>query len=272
MAGVRWAVSPRLLKQMSSVVTPCRFLPELRRRFYRNVTVAGTGNCYEVNLDHRKLKTPLGNVMQVPNYGLALAVAHEWASMKDKIHASRMHLTGLSNTVIDNPNRLNKWDIVNKILEYLDTDTLLYRDDGPDDLIQMQVRDWDPVLAWFNTKFETNLKTCEGIFGADIPMQAREVIRRYLLSYDMWAVSGFLYGVEALKSVILTDAAAECKISSEEAVALSRLETKFQTSRWGAVEWAHDLDKYDLQARFSAALLFIQFNTWQATIREKAKP
>lgn len=30
--------------------------------------------------------------LQVPNHGLALAVAHEWASVKDKIQPSLMHL------------------------------------------------------------------------------------------------------------------------------------------------------------------------------------
>lgn len=102
---------------------------------------------------------------QIPNYGLALAVAHEWAVTKTKIMPSLMHLvshvggawccdslfgtgcgrgltggseihkcsfvvqTGLSYTVIDNPNHETKWDTVDKTLEYLDTDTLLYREE-----------------------------------------------------------------------------------------------------------------------------------------------
>lgn len=43
-------------------------------------------------------------------------------------------------------------------------------------------------------------------------------------------ISGILHGVEALKSVILTIAAVERKISAEKAVSLSRLETNFQVS------------------------------------------
>lgn len=42
--------------------------------------------------------------------------------------------------------------------------------------------------------------------------------------------TGFLYGVEALKSVILTVAAAERKLTAEKAVALSRLELQYQVS------------------------------------------
>lgn len=34
--------------------------------------------------------------------------------------------TGLCNTVLDNPNKLTKEDIVQKIIKYLETDTILY--------------------------------------------------------------------------------------------------------------------------------------------------
>ncbi|XP_066947176.1 ATP synthase mitochondrial F1 complex assembly factor 2 [Macrobrachium rosenbergii] len=240
------------LSQLPVTITTCRSMAEARKRFYRNVGVAGTGDMYEISLDHRKLKTPLGKVLQVPHYGLALAVAHEWSAVHEKIQPSLMHLTGLSFTVADKD------------------DTILYRE-GTDDLIELLKREWDPLLGWFNKKFNVNLKPCDGICGADISAEIREAVRRYLLSYDIWAVHGFLYGVEALKSVVLTIAAAERKISAEKAVSLSRIETEYQTSRWGSVEWAHDLDKYDLQSRFSAAMLFIQFNTWKATVKQKSK-
>ena len=67
-------------------------LDAARRRFYKNVTVAGNAGIYEVNLDLHKLKTPKGHTLQIPNYGLALAVAQEWAATKDKIVPSLMHL------------------------------------------------------------------------------------------------------------------------------------------------------------------------------------
>ena len=34
-----------------------------------------------------------------------------------------------------------------------------------------------------------------------------------------------------------------------------------QASRWGRVEWAHDMDQKDLEARFAAGLLFAQLNS-----------
>jgi ATP synthase F1 complex assembly factor 2 len=53
-------------------------------------------NSFELLLDSKKLKTPLGAVFSVPSEPLALAVAHEWESQKDLVILSQMHLTGMS--------------------------------------------------------------------------------------------------------------------------------------------------------------------------------
>jgi chaperone required for assembly of F1-ATPase len=37
-----------------------------------------------------------------------------------------MHLTGLCNTCTDNPTKVSKFELVGSILNFLDTDTVLY--------------------------------------------------------------------------------------------------------------------------------------------------
>lgn len=59
-----------------------------------------------------------------------------------------------------------------------------------EDMLKMQAKEWDPILEWFNKKFEVDIKPCPGLFGADIPPATRDTIRRYLLSYDVWAANG----------------------------------------------------------------------------------
>lgn len=259
----------QLLIASNVTQTPKRFMPEPVKRFYKNVTVAGSGDTYEVNLDHRKMKTPSGKVMQVPNHALALAIGNEWALVKDKIIPSWMHLTGLTYTVIDNPNRDTKFDIVSRALDYLDTDTLIYRDDSTDEFISIQKQNWDPILDWFNARFDIDINPVVGVCGAEIPVEAREAVRRYLLSHNIWACQGFLFGIEVLKSIILAIAAAERKISIQTTVNLSYLETDYQRGNWGNVEWAHDLEKMDHQTRFAAAMLFVQLNSSQTIIKHK---
>lgn len=59
-----------------------------------------------------------------------------------------------------------------------------------EELLKIQAREWDPILEWFNQKFGVDIRPCPGLLGADIPSPARDTIRRYLLSYDVWAANG----------------------------------------------------------------------------------
>lgn len=105
------------------------FLPKAAppKRFYRQTGVVTSNGKFEITLDQRKLKTPKGAPFFVESEPLAIAIATEWDAQKDIIDRSRMHLTALSSTVIDNPNNLNKQDIVNYLVNYTNTDAILYQ-------------------------------------------------------------------------------------------------------------------------------------------------
>lgn len=94
-------------------------------------------------------------------------------------------------------------------------------------------------------------------------------ISKHFLSYDDAAMHGFLYAVDTLKSVMLTLACVEKKISVEKAVELSRLEEEYQLKFWGRVEWAHDSNQQDTQARLAASILFIHFHSNEHIIKQK---
>nr|XP_023012058.1 ATP synthase mitochondrial F1 complex assembly factor 2 [Leptinotarsa decemlineata] len=254
-----------------SNVGEIRTYATLPKRFYKETNILRSEGKFEVTLDQRKLKTPMGNVFAVESEPLALAVATEWNSQKDKIIQTKMHLTTLCNTVIDNPNHLNKHDIVNYIVNYLDTDTVLFQANEDEELLKFQVMQWDPIIEWFNNRFEANLKKS---IQMDIPPasdQDKNLLTKHLMSYNFAAVNGFMYCVDTLKSVVLSLACTERFITPERAVLLSRLEEEYQTGHWGRVEWAHDLSQQSLQARLSAAVLFVHFNSQSNKIQSKTK-
>lgn len=61
---------------------------------------------FEINLDHRKLKTPQAKLFTVPSEALAIAVATEWESQQDTIKSYTMHLVtspGLPSTSWQGP-------------------------------------------------------------------------------------------------------------------------------------------------------------------------
>lgn len=97
------------------------------KRFYKNTNVLYNDGKYEITLDHKKLKTPRGNPFTLKSEPMAIAVATEWANQKGTIVQTSMHLSALCFTSVDNPNNLTKPDMVNYLLNFLPTDTVLFQ-------------------------------------------------------------------------------------------------------------------------------------------------
>ena len=80
-----------------------------------------------------------------------------------------MHMNGLVNTCLDNPQRLDKpklvrsnlnklsmhhlcWIQVKQILDFLETDTILFHCVEPPELLELQALKWNPLLLWFRQR------------------------------------------------------------------------------------------------------------------------
>ncbi|XP_068834492.1 ATP synthase mitochondrial F1 complex assembly factor 2 isoform X2 [Capricornis sumatraensis] len=122
--------------------------PAERKRFYQNVSISQGEGGFEINLDHRKLRTPQGKLFTVPSKALAIAVATEWDSQQDTIKMYTMHLTTLCNTSLDNPTQRDKDQLIRAAVKFLDTDTVCYRVEEPETLVELQRNEWDPVISW----------------------------------------------------------------------------------------------------------------------------
>lgn len=138
-----------------------------------------------------------------------------------------------------------------------------------DELYKVQCAEWDPIINWFNERYQVDIEKSCDITQPKISAKTRMNISKHFLSYDEAAMQGFLYAVDTVKSVILTLACVDKRISVEKAVELSRLEEEFQLKFWGRVEWAHDLGQHDTQARLAASILFIHFHSNEHIIRQK---
>ncbi|XP_029160585.1 ATP synthase mitochondrial F1 complex assembly factor 2 [Nylanderia fulva] len=239
------------------------------KRFYRRTNILSSGDKFEITLDQRKLKTPQGRVFEVNSKPLALAVAAEWDAQKEIIDRGSMHLTSLCNTVLDNPHNYTKIDLVNHIVNCLEMDTILFYSSDVDELYQLQIEKWEPIFRWFCENYDVDIARTQGIEAPTVSVETKTALTKHLLSYNFNSIYGVVYAVDGLKSVILTLATVARVINVLEAVNLSRLEEEYQISHWGNVEWHHEYSKHDLQARLSAAMLFVYLNSHSATSRLK---
>ncbi|XP_014035180.1 ATP synthase mitochondrial F1 complex assembly factor 2 isoform X2 [Salmo salar] len=214
-----------------------------RKKFYEDVSIShGEGGMFEINLDRRKLKTPGGKLFTAPNQALAIAVANEWDTQKDMLKFYSMHMNTLCNTALDNPTFRSKDQMITAALKYLETDTV-----------------------WYNVVIGSSTS----ILGPEIPQATMDTFRQHLGSYNFWSLTGLEYVITQLKSVVLAFALIDKHITVEQAVLLSRLEEEFQIGHWGNVEWAHDVDLYELRSRTAAGALFVHFSSESSAVKRK---
>lgn len=215
---------------------------------------------YRIKVGESTLKTPGKQILAVPDESLALAIANEWKTelRKKKFNLTNMHLTTLAYTAIDNPFKESNEDIVNSILEYLKFDTIRYRDVENEELLRWQSRHWDPLIGWFEHKYDCHLSIDYGdIIGASsLPDITIDTMHRNLVSYQRWPLVGLNFVTRNLKSLVLTTCLMNRFLPVDKAVEMARLETRFQIEKWPRVEWEHDLDEQCTNARVAAGTLF----------------
>lgn len=246
-----------------------RNYPAPPKRFYRKPGIVTSNGKYEITLDQKKLKTPNGSTFYVESEPLATAIATEWDAQREVIDRSSMHLTSLSNTVIDNPNNLQKVDIVNYLINCINTDTVLFHSTAEKGLKDLQIAEWNPIIDWFNKRYDVQVEPTDGLEVPNFTPGTAMNISRYLSSYNETALHGFMFAVGTIKSLILTCACVDRFITIEKAVLLARLEEEYQLGHWGRVEWAHDVQQLDSQSRLAAAVLFVHFNSSSALVKHK---
>ncbi|KAL9956936.1 hypothetical protein ACROYT_G038500 [Oculina patagonica] len=239
-----------------------------RKRFYKKAGIEKAEGGYQITVDSKKVKTPAGNPLVVPSKHLAMAVSVEWNSQVETIKPAYMHLTSLSNTVIDNPRPRTHDEQVLNILEFLSSDSICFYADEPEELVNLQKKEWEPIMQWFNKRYAVSVEPSHGLITVTvaIPSDAKERLKTHLTPLDTWSLTGLEFAVETLKSFILSMALLDSHLTVETAVRLSRLELEFQISRWGSVEWAHDLELMETRSRVAAAALFYSLNNRDRTL------
>lgn len=228
-----------------------------RKKFYKEAHVVKTKDYYEVDLDKRKLKSPYGNILKFPNEALAHAVALEWNSQPETIKLHQFPLTSLCFSAADNVEDRTPNQIVEATVKFLKTDTILYFMDDVPELYSQQKKEWGAVIEWVNTRFEITVEHTTGFIFPKISDNAVPTLTNHLLSFDKTSLLAFEKMSGVLKSVILTLAVIDRHLPADKAVELALLEQRFQTSKWGNVEWHHDVELHETIMKTAACYTYI---------------
>ncbi|CAF9928587.1 ATP synthase complex assembly protein atp12 [Imshaugia aleurites] len=280
-----------------------------KKRFWKDVSVqTDDEKNHLVNLDTRALRNPTTKQpLTIPRSKphLATALALEWDLLVSVQQATRSHLIPLTSIsarahvlgLEDGENQHaassgtgTRYDIVNTLLRYLDTDTLLCwapaptpanpsdKDGRGESLRDLQVRTAKPILSyltqnvWPGVELKPTLDD-GSILPASQPAATRAVIKGWMAGLPAWELVGLERAVLASKSLCIaarlvcewseylnlgyTKEEAAGRFGIEEAAKACSQEVIWQTGRWGEVEDSHDVDKEDLRRQFGSVILVV---------------
>ncbi len=206
--------------------------PWAPRRFWTEVTVEAARAGWAVRLDTRPLRTPGRAEMVMPTWGLAEAVAREWAGQEGVLRPETMPLTRAVNSAIDQV-APDPAPVVAEIAGYGQSDLLCHRAPGPEGLVRRQAEGWDPLLDWAARDLGVRLVPVTGVMPARQPAESLAALHAAVARHDAFALTALGEAVALSGSVVLGLALAERRRSPADLWALAQIDETWQAEQWG---------------------------------------
>ncbi|TIB82692.1 ATP12-domain-containing protein [Wallemia mellicola] len=226
------------------------------KRFWKTANVSNSNGRHIVHLDTRKLRTPAGNVIDLPsNKGaLALLIAHEWQSQDKVIKAHALPITSLASRALDSfKDQSERIETCDKLIKYFETDATCYFEDKPSQLVELQEKHWRPIVEWANKRYNTPVHVFENVLASKQPEESRKLLHNEILQFDAFTLAAFERIAMHTKSFLIALAVVDGHLSIEDASQAARVEVLSQIARWGEVEDSHDVDHHDIRKQIGSA-------------------
>ncbi|KAI1620393.1 ATP synthase mitochondrial F1 complex assembly factor 2 [Exophiala viscosa] len=274
----------------------------LKKRFWSDVHVKEVPEGYQVFLDTRPVRTPTKSILTVPRSKphLAHAIAIEWDMLENAQQALKNHNIPMTSIVARAQDTMEaeargdmtvRDEIINFMMRYLDTDTLLCWAPGQSSetatslemqtarkttLRELQIQTAMPIISYLKTSVWPGVEIRPVLDEHSImPVKqsevTRSVIQGWIAGLPAWELAALERAVLAGKSVLIgtrllidwseefrdLQRSSEKRFGIEEAAEAASLEVKWQTGMWGEVEDTHDVDNEDIRQQFGSAILLV---------------
>ena len=224
------------------------------KRFYKEATVAPTGDRWQVLLDGRGIRTPGRRAQTVPSLALAEAMATEWASQDEEIDPSRFVLRDLADYAIDvvAPGRAQA---IAEIVPYGETDTLCYRAEEGEALYRRQLAVWEPLLAAAEQRWDIRFERVCGIVHKPQPAVTLAQMAAVLAAESDFSLAALRNLASLAASLVIALAAIVPGADAATLWNAANLEEDWQAELWG--KDAEALARRE--RRFAAFLAAVRF-------------
>ncbi len=206
----------------------------LPKRFYSKAMVAaGDDGLYQVHLDGRAVRTPMGSVLLLPSEAVANLVADEFDAQKDHINPVTMPVTRLANTAFDGVSAEPE-AVLEDILRFSTSDLVCYRAGTPEALVERQAEAWDPFIDWARNALGARFLLAEGVMHVEQPRETIGAVAVHLRKRAEPFRLAALHLMTSLTGSALIALAVEAgELDVESAWAAAHVDENWNIEQWG---------------------------------------
>ena len=208
------------------------------KKFWKTVKVKKKScNTYEILLDENVLKTPMKKRLTILNSKIAQEIKKEWNQDTSVLDTDAMIFYGIISTSIDKIIN-NRMSYINDILSFIDTDLICYRAEEPNDLVQWQNKNWDPILLKVEKYINNKVDIFKGIMPSKQKKEIKFKITTFLTKFSDLEIIVLHRITNITRSVFLSLCILNNDVIKEKAFELSHLDELWQAENWGYEEEA----------------------------------
>ena len=194
---------------------------------------------YLLNINNKSLKTPDGNIIELPSIKLAKILLKDYESNFKSKPLNIVRPIKITNTAIDKikPNNIF---YINEITDNLNNDMICYFANSPLELVDLQNKEWLPLINYMESSYNIELIYTSKLFSINQKPDSLLKLKNILNEINIFKLSAIYTLSQITKSIIISLALVNNKISAKKAFENSNLEELYQISKWGKDEEAFD--------------------------------
>ena len=201
--------------------------------------VQGNKGKYLLNINNKSLKTPDGNIIELPSMKLAKILLKDYESSFKSKPLNIVRPIKITNTAIDKIKPNNVF-YINEIVDNLNNDMICYFANSPVELVDLQNKDWLPLINYMKSSYNIELIYTSKLFSINQKPDSLLKLKNILNEINIFKLSAIYTLSQITKSIIISLALVNNKISVKKAFEKSNLEELYQISKWGKDEEAFD--------------------------------
>ena len=211
---------------------------ELPKRFYKEVAAGPFEGGFVVTLDGRPVRTPGKKLtVLVPAAPIATAMAAEWAAQGEFIDPATMPMVRLINSAVESGEEMIP-AFRDEIIKFVGGDLLLYRAEGPQELVSEQELQWDKALVTVARHFGVSFAPTMGIIHQPQPQSTLDRLAEALVGENLFVLTALVSATGLTGSGVLAIGLWHKLLTPDQVWAAAYVDEDYQISQWGEDEEA----------------------------------